>query len=110
VRDFCHGTVAWACRSYLFVEDLPIITIASGLILGVGVVNIVNLLLSALEVLVTAFSNGIVGWWWGASQQMLYPTSALPDRAAEYSQHYLTELLYICPHQPPASASSSRPH
>lgn len=44
------GTVNWYWRIYRGREDTPVIVLASGLILGEGVVSIVNLLLASLQV------------------------------------------------------------
>ena len=44
------GLVNWYWRIYRAREDTPVIVLASGLILGEGVVSIVNLLLASLQV------------------------------------------------------------
>ena len=44
------GLINWYWRVYRQREDTPVIVLASGLILGEGVVSIVNLLLASLEV------------------------------------------------------------
>ena len=44
------GLVNWYWRIYRGREDTPVIVLASGLILGEGVLSIVNLLLASLEV------------------------------------------------------------
>ena len=44
------GLVNWYWRVYRGREDTPVIVLASGLILGEGVVSIVNLLLASLQV------------------------------------------------------------
>lgn len=44
------GLVNWYWRIYRGREDTPVIVLASGLILGEGVVSIVNLLLASLQV------------------------------------------------------------
>ena len=44
------GLVNWYWRVHLGREDTPVIVLASGLILGEGVVSIVNLLLASLQV------------------------------------------------------------
>jgi len=42
--------VNWYWRSYLRLEETPIVVLASGFILGEGVVSIVNLVLASLKV------------------------------------------------------------
>lgn len=44
------GISTWYWRSYLKREETPIVVLASGLILGEGVVSIVNLLMASLNV------------------------------------------------------------
>ena len=44
------GLVNWYWRSYQKREEAPVIVLASGLILGEGVVSIVNLGLASLKV------------------------------------------------------------
>jgi uncharacterized oligopeptide transporter (OPT) family protein len=44
------GFINWYWRSYRRREDTPIVVLASGLILGEGVVSIVNLLLASANV------------------------------------------------------------
>ncbi len=44
------GLVNWYWRIYRGREDTPVIVLASGLILGEGVVSIVNLMLASLKV------------------------------------------------------------
>ena len=44
------GLLNWYWRSYRRREETPIIVLASGLILGEGVMSIVNLLLASLKV------------------------------------------------------------
>ena len=44
------GLLNWYWRIYRQREDTPVIVLASGLILGEGVISIVNLLLASLEV------------------------------------------------------------
>lgn len=44
------GIVNWYWRIYRQQEDTPVIVLASGLILGEGLVSIINLLLASLEV------------------------------------------------------------
>ena len=44
------GLVNWYWRSYRQREEAPVIVLASGLILGEGVMSIVNLLLASLKV------------------------------------------------------------
>ena len=44
------GLVNWFWRIYRGREDTPVIVLASGLILGEGVVSIVNLVLASLQV------------------------------------------------------------
>ena len=44
------GLLNWYWRVYRKREETPVIVLASGLILGEGVVSIVNLVLASLEV------------------------------------------------------------
>ena len=44
------GLLNWYWRIYRQRENTPVIVLASGLILGEGVISIVNLLLASLEV------------------------------------------------------------
>jgi len=44
------GFVNWYWRSHLRREETPIVVLASGLILGEGVVSIVNLVLASASV------------------------------------------------------------
>ena len=44
------GLINWYWSSYRQREETPVIVLASGLILGEGVVSIINLLLASLEV------------------------------------------------------------
>ena len=44
------GLLNWYWRTYRGREDTPVIVVASGLILGEGLVSIVKLLLTSLEV------------------------------------------------------------
>lgn len=44
------GLLNWYWRSYRGREETPIIVLASGLILGEGVMSIANLLLASLQV------------------------------------------------------------
>ena len=44
------GLVNWYWRNYRGREDTPVIVLASGLILGEGVISIVNLMLASLKV------------------------------------------------------------
>jgi uncharacterized oligopeptide transporter (OPT) family protein len=45
------GLINWYWRSYRRREETPIVVLASGLILGEGVVSIVNLALASASVL-----------------------------------------------------------
>lgn len=44
------GVVSWYWRIYRRQEETPVIVLASGLILGEGVVSILNLVLESLNV------------------------------------------------------------
>lgn len=44
------GVLYWFWRSYLRREETPIIVLASGLILGEGVMSIANLLMASIGV------------------------------------------------------------
>jgi uncharacterized oligopeptide transporter (OPT) family protein len=44
------GILNWYWRSYLKREETPIVVLASGLILGEGVVSILNLLMASVHV------------------------------------------------------------
>lgn len=44
------GCLDWYWRSHLKREETPIVILASGLILGEGVVSILNLVLASLDV------------------------------------------------------------
>lgn len=44
------GVLSWYWRSYRGREETPIIILASGLILGEGVLSIANLLMASLHV------------------------------------------------------------
>lgn len=44
------GILAWYWRSCLKREETPIVVLASGLILGEGVLSILNLLMASLHV------------------------------------------------------------
>jgi uncharacterized oligopeptide transporter (OPT) family protein len=44
------GILSWYWRSYRQREETPIIILASGLILGEGVLSIANLLMASLDV------------------------------------------------------------
>lgn len=47
---FIGGMVNWYWKIYRKREETPIVILASGLILGEGVVSIVNLILAGLKV------------------------------------------------------------
>lgn len=44
------GTINWYWRIYRQRDETPVIVLASGLILGEGVISIVNLVLASLDV------------------------------------------------------------
>lgn len=44
------GAINWYWRTYRHEEETPVIVLASGLILGEGLVSILNLILASFEV------------------------------------------------------------